>query len=480
MPRVSLALPARIRDELWAHLFPGDGDEHGAVLMVGMARSDRGLRLLAREAILAQDGIDYVEGRRGYRRLMAKFIHDAILRCRDEGFGYLAVHNHGGDTTVGFSDDDFASHERGYPALLDILGEVQPVGALVVARSAVAGDIWFASDDRRELTETRVIGANLERLYPSPPPRPASRDERYDRQARLFGDRGQALLADTKVGVIGAGGIGSLVIEQLARLGVGHLVVVDPDRIEVSNLSRVVGSSGWNARAWATRDEAPAWLRRLGATLATPKATIAHRLAHRANPRGRFEAIVGDVSESEVASRLIDCDYLFLAADGAQPRLVFNAIVHQYLIPGVQLGAKILVDEDTGDILDAFSVVRPVSPDHGCLWCNGLISPARLAAEAATPIERRRQNYMNEPEVPAPSVITMNAVSASHGADNFLYALTELELPGTEPDYLRFIPRSRSAEVLGTRSDAACPECGTRPDSRRATGGGRRLPVRGA
>jgi tRNA A37 threonylcarbamoyladenosine dehydratase len=57
----------------------------------------------------------------------------------------------------------------------------------------------------------------------------------------VFGDRGQALLAAQKVGVIGAGGAGSLVVEYLARLGVGHLVVVDPERIETTNLPRVVG-----------------------------------------------------------------------------------------------------------------------------------------------------------------------------------------------------------------------------------------------
>jgi hypothetical protein len=48
------------------------------------------------------------------------------------------VHNHGGDDAVGFSNDDLASHERGYPALLDILADDRPVGALVVAPRAVA------------------------------------------------------------------------------------------------------------------------------------------------------------------------------------------------------------------------------------------------------------------------------------------------------------------------------------------------------
>lgn len=52
--------------------------------------------------------------------------------------------------------------------------------------------------------------------------------------------------------MIGAGGAGSLIIEYLARLGVGHVVIADPERIELANLPRVVGSSRRDARAMLT------------------------------------------------------------------------------------------------------------------------------------------------------------------------------------------------------------------------------------
>src|SRR5439155_10579247 len=136
------------------------------------------------------------------------------LYCRDERLAYLAVHNHGGTDTVGFSPDDLASHERGYPALLDIL-RGQPVGALLFAKHAVAGDIWFPDGTRMPLNDGRIIGARLERLFPEPPPRAKGRESAYDRQARLFGDAGQDLLGRVKVGVIGAGGVGSLLVEYL-------------------------------------------------------------------------------------------------------------------------------------------------------------------------------------------------------------------------------------------------------------------------
>lgn len=92
----SLHIPSDLMARLQDHLFPGDGDEHGAVIAAGIAEPSRGSRLLARNVVLARDGIDYVPGKRGYRMLTASFVTENILRCASEGLVYLAVHCHGG------------------------------------------------------------------------------------------------------------------------------------------------------------------------------------------------------------------------------------------------------------------------------------------------------------------------------------------------------------------------------------------------
>lgn len=462
--------------ELISHLFPGDGDEHGAVLCAGLVETERGNRLLVRSVAIAQDGEDYMPGEYGYRMLTPSFVRDQVLDCADEGLAYLAVHNHGGTDTVGFSGEDLASHERGYPALRDILdGAI--VGALVFARNAVAGDLWLPEGDRVALDSMRVIGSASKTLRPSPAASPAGVSATYDRQARLFGDRGQRLLSEQKVGVIGAGGIGSLVLEDLARLGVGHILAIDPDRLDVTNLPRVVGSTRWDARWLLTRPGAPAVLQRIGRRFAAKKVDIARRVARAANPAVRFDAICGSLIDDAVAMQLVDCDYLFLAADSMQARLVFNALVHQYLIPGAQLGAKVTVDKASGHVVDVFSVVRPVQPDTGCLWCNGLISAAQLQDEAFTENQRRRQRYVDDEDIPAPSVITLNALAASHAVDQYLFHVTGLTDVRERP-YVRYLPLTGDVVVETPRSDPMCRECGSGPRSRLGRGQQRRLPTR--
>ena len=128
------------------------------------------------------------------------------------------------------------------------------------------------------------------------------------------------------------------------------------------------------------------------------------------------------------ARLLTDVDFLVLASDTIQSRRVFNAIVHQYLIPGVQIGAKVTVDRRTREVGDVFVTTRPVQPSagHGCLLCHELIPPGRLNDEALTHSERRVQRYVDDEEVAEPSVITLNALSAAQAVNDLMMMFTGL------------------------------------------------------
>lgn len=464
-----LVIPGSLWAELEDHLFPGDLEEHGAVMTAGIVRTERGTRLLARELFLAQDGTEFVPSPSAHRRLTAEFVNKRIRHCRDQQLAYLAIHNHGGSGSVAFSSVDLRSHERGYPALLDIV-RGQSVGALVIARGAIAGDIWTPDGHRREVGETIILERNLRRLHPRAAAAPAAHREIDDRQLRIYGTSGQALLGRLKVGVIGAGGVGLPVSMKLARLGVGHIVSVDPDRVEASNLPRLPESTRADAMTLLDADRRPRWIRSIGRQLATPKVKLAKRAARRARKDIVFDAIHGDVSDPVITRQLVDCDYLFLAADSHTARALFNQFVHQYLIPGVQIGSKVEFTPD-GRLCGIYSLVRPVTPDAGCLWCNGLISPARITDESLSDDTREAQRYVPEDDASAPSVGTLNAIGVAQATNHFMLAATGmLRDSPTAGDFRRFDALTERTITEIPRKDPACIECGVRAPSVRARG----------
>ena len=459
---VSLRLTSELSAKLENHLFPGDRDEHGAVIGAAVVETGDGRRLLGQCLFLAEDGVDYVPGAYGNRMLAADFVRRCAVACADRGLAYLAVHNHLGNETVALSGTDMASHRRGYPALIDIL-DGPPVGGLVFARHAVAGDIWLSADLQEELDGAVVVGRSQKLLYPSPR-RPRDADPQYDRQVRLFGDRGQEILAKQKVAIVGVGGAGSIINEYLARLGVGHIIVVDYDRLEDTNQPRVVGSRPRDLRPWF------GWrlLSRLLGWRPPYKVTIAERVARGANPNIRYEAVVGSVTEPAVAERLVDCDAVFLAADTMQARLVVNAICHQYLVPTWQVGARV-VNDRAGVIQDVFSAVRHLVPGQSCLWCNGLIDRTRLAEEAASPEQRAAQQYVEA--VPAPSVISLNAVACAHAVDQFLFTTLGLQELPEAVHWMKYRATDPYTTVEVPRRNPNCSEC------QRRLGAGRLNPL---
>jgi len=207
------------------------------------------------------------------------------------------------------------------------------------------------------------------------------------------------------------------------------------------------------------------------------KVDMAGRNIKRANPRAKVSALPRDFVDADVAEQFKDCDYLFLAADTMSARLLFNVIVNQYGVPGVQVGAKVPVDA-SGQVGDVFCVSRTVRPGHGCLWCNGLINASRLQDEAVPEAVKKGYAYVNDPGVAAPSVVTMNAVASAHAADDFLFYMTGLKYDKAETAWFRWNARRGTASYDMPRKDAQCLECSAIDDSRLGRGDNFPLPTR--
>ena len=457
-----LRLPEHVWANVVSHLDPGDGAEHGGALLCGVANLGGGSQaLVAREFIPAQDGVDYVPGTTGHRALTPSFIRRVTKAAAAHGLAYLALHNHGRGSAVAFSPTDLASHERGYPALLDLL-DGRPVGALVVATpgarhtGAVCGDVWLPDGTSSALRRTVIIGNNILHLFDAPPSAPPAAPRHQDRSSRLLGAAGLAAIGQARIGVVGCGGAGIVAIEHLARLDVGHLVGIDPDAVDPTNLPRMPGARRLDALGWLRAADRPEVMRRVADRLARPKVKLAARLVRRASRHTKFTAVQRDVTSAQAVVLLKNCDYIVLAADSQRARHFVNAVVHQYGIPAVQVGVKAQLD-DAGTLQDLFAVARVVLPGRGCLWCSGLVDPAQLSIELLPDADRHAAQYGTGDA--APAVITLNGIAVSVATTQLMLAIAGRHAT-RDALGLRLHPahgRVRLTEPVVGRPD--CPEC---------------------
>jgi proteasome lid subunit RPN8/RPN11 len=180
-----------------------------------------------------------------------------------------------------------------------------------------------------------------------------------DSTIELWGDRGQKRLSGIRVAVIGCGGVGSLLAEQVARLGVGSAVFVDFDHLKEANLNRAYGATREDAREHAQ------------------KAEVARDIAEEAATAPGFEAravqgsIVEATSDDYTAlGDVLDCDVILNAADPHWVRKVVDRIAYAHLIPVVTGGTYLAVDEDSDELSSsARSAVATAGPGLACLHC---------------------------------------------------------------------------------------------------------------
>ncbi len=148
-----------------------------------------------------------------------------------------------------------------------------------------------------------------------------NRDEFYSRQTVLpeLGPKGQQKLRDSKVVIVGLGGLGSISALYLALAGVGYLRLVDQDTVELNNLHRQVLYTLDNLRY--------------------PKVeTAAERLKH-TNPDVEIEPIPRNVRESNIRDTVEDMDCIVDGLDNMQTRYLLNRASIRHEIPYVFGGA---------------------------------------------------------------------------------------------------------------------------------------------
>ena len=261
-------------------------------------------------------------------------------------------------------------------------------------------------------------------------------NDRFDRQVRFFGQEGQERLTDARVAVVGVGGLGSHVVQQLAFLGVRAIAPIDAKELALTNRNRLVGMS--------EDDPIPG----------TRKVDIAERTAKTIDG----SIVVDKVFDSFVSKRgfdvLIGADYVFGCLDSEGARLVLTELSAAYAKPYVDVSSDIL----PGDPVNYGGQVCIAWSGNGCLSCMNVLDRARAAVELAGPEERRRQAEIygisrDLLDVAGPSVVSINGVVASLAVTEFMLRVTGIREPNR---LLTYHGRTGKVTVL---TDNPAPDC---------------------
>lgn len=443
MTHAELRLTAEQFAELRKHLLPDDA-EHAAILVCGTAGSDD---LLLCRRIVPVTANDLQSAGPLHLNISPIALARAAKQARGEDGTIVICHSHPVPGTVAASPIDLDTESdlcgRVLPGRLDR----RPVGALIIGPDGHDGRLW-----RDGVARPLALTVGGQRQGP---PRRSGVDE-HDRDARqllVWGAKGQRRLQQARVAIVGAGGTGSHAVTQLAHLGVGHLVLIDDDVIERSNLSRLLGATD--------------------ADVGRAKVDVLADVVARVRPGTTVQVLCASVVEID-AARLATSDLIVCCTDGHGSRALLTELAAQYLVPLIDLGIEIQAGEHRSRAGGGVRVVRPGEP---CLHCMGVLDGALVREEFLTDDERRveqARGYLRNVDEPAPSVVSLNGVVASLAVVEAIDLL--LDVFAIAPRRVLYRAEARSVTTATTSHDPGCFICGDHGIL--GVGDARRLPRR--
>jgi molybdopterin/thiamine biosynthesis adenylyltransferase len=401
--RATLAMTSATHQALAAAL--ADPRESASVLRCQLVRQDEELTLLARTLAWPAEEHYLTREPHGLELRSTGWV-PAFRAAASAGDLALFVHTHpGGHARFSGYDDTVDAQLR---AASQNLGMPGPYGAVLLAghpdRPAFAARLYLDSG-LVEITRIRIVDDRLtvESAHTTPStPTAGYAAETFDRQIRLFGNAGQDLLRGLHVGVVGAGGTGSAVAEQLARLGVGRLTLVDDDVVTAPTPTRGYG--------FRVHD------------YGQPKAQVLAAHIEEIGFGTDVRTVAAPLHHPDGLAALAHADMVFSCVDGHGARLILNRWAYAHLAAVLDLA--VLVTTEPTVSIDAR--VTWIGPGSACLLCRGRIDPALAYAENLDPDRRRElagEGYVAAADTAQPAVVTLTSLIASTATTEMLLRL---------------------------------------------------------
>ena len=395
----SVVFPKHLFEDMTSFLFGNAPNENGCFLLARSYKKMGDRNVLVISEIVKPDSNSWNRGGEHWLEPSSSFTNHAVVMADTTDSSVLFVHTHPSMFhPPRFSSIDEQSNKRLFRNMSEILPH-RPLGSLVFSQKGAYGVI-FDGKKIRKVSTVRVVGRTISEASAT---HRGGIDESFDRQVRIVGRDAQTRLQEMTVTIVGVGGTGSSVAVQLARMGVGKLVLVDKDAMDATNLPRVYGSN--------KKD------------IGKPKVEVLKRHVMGFS-KTKAEAVHADITKDSVASVLKESDVIFGCTDNLTSRAVLNDISVQYYIPLIDVGCRVQ-SKDDGSIDQAICKVQVVTPDDACLWCTGTLDGKIILQESLPQEEKRKlseEGYYQDIGK-QPSVISLTTMAASIAVNKFLSLL---------------------------------------------------------
>lgn len=406
MKRYKLRLTQTQHDELRSHLLPGDDLEAVAVGLCGR-RCGKDEHSLSLRKIVP---IPYDECKVRSRDRVTwstKRLVPLLNEATQRDFAVIKIHSHPGGYPQ-FSQVDDESDSDVFGSVINWTDSQFPhCSAIMLPDGHMFGRVILPDGEFRPLDSILIPGDDIQLWHT---PLTGNLPGHAERHAQLFGRETTRRLQELSIAVVGCSGTGSPLIEQLARLGVGKLVLVDPDCVEIRNLNRILNS------------------KRVDAYLHTPKVESLARAIAEMGFGTEVEIIRANLASKAVVEAVASCDVLFGCMDGVEGRHLLNRLASHYVLPYFDIGVKLEADGN-GGINEACGAVHYIRPDGSTLLDRRVYILEQLQAEGlrrTDPDAYRAQvkaGYIHRVQEDRPAVISINMQMASIAVNELLARL---------------------------------------------------------
>lgn len=369
----SVALPSAVHELAINHLIREDGQEDLCFALWNPSSGKNRTTALIQRLILPLDDERHVHGNASFT---AAYFERALGEALKAQAGLAFLHSHPAHGWQGMSHDDIVA-EQGHAAAVKAATGLPFVGLTAGTDGAWSARFWEKiaprTYERRWCKSVRIVGNKLAfTLHPDTGKIPVFRPE-LTRTISAWGAEVQSHLANLTVGIVGTGSVGNIVAESLARMGVGHIRLLDFDRVKAINLDRLLFATSRDADRNRPKVEVLADALRVSGT--AEKFTV--------------EPLEWSIVEEEGFRLALDCDVLFSCVDRPLPRSVLNFIAYAHLIPVIDGGLRIRAHERTQKLRHADWRAHTAIPTRPCLECLGQYDPGLVSVE--------RDGYLDDP-----------------------------------------------------------------------------------